>query len=82
MVRDGPRTVVDLAVDALQSNQPDVALDALRDGLARFPDSAVLWRTLGAAHHQKGAFQSTQSALHQALSLDNSCALAYFLLRE
>jgi len=77
-----PQTVVDLAVDALQSNQPDVALDALRDGLARFPDSAVLWRTFGAAHHQKGDFQSAQSALHQALSLDNSSPLAYFLLGQ
>lgn len=75
-------SAVRLAVDALQSNQPDVALDLLRDALAQFPDSAVLWRTLGAAHHQKGEFQSAQSALRQALSLDNSSPLAYFLLGQ
>ena len=75
-------SAVRLAVDALQSDQPDVALDLLRDALARFPDSAVLWRTLGAAHHQRGDSQSAQSALRQALSLDNSSPLAYFLLGQ
>ena len=75
-------SAVRLAVDALQSNQPDVALGILHDALARFPESAVLWRVLGAAHHQGGAPQSAQSALHQALSLDNSSPLAYFLLGQ
>ena len=73
---------VESAVDALQSNQPDVALDILRGGLGQFPDSAALWRTLGAAHQQQGDYQSAQSALRQALSLDNSSPLAYFLLGQ
>ncbi|MCH8922099.1 MAG: tetratricopeptide repeat protein [Planctomycetes bacterium] len=73
---------VESAVDALQSNQPEAALDVLRPALSRFPDSAALWRTLGAAHHQRGDFQAAQSALRQALSLDNSSPLAYFLLGQ
>jgi len=75
-------TAVDLAVDALQSNQPNVALDVLGDSLSRLPDSAALWRTLGAVHLQGGDFQSAQSALYQALSLDNSSPLAYFLMGQ
>ena len=73
---------VESAVDALQSNQPEAALDVLRPALSRYPDSAALWRTLGAAHHQGGDFESAQSALRQALSLDNSSPLAYFLLGQ
>lgn len=77
-----PQAAVSLAVDALQSNQPDVALGVLRPALVQFPESAALWRTLGVAHHQQGDFQSAQSALRQALSLDNSSPLAYFLLGQ
>ena len=73
---------IESAVDALQSNQPDVALEILRGSLSQFPDSAALWRALGAAHQQQGDDQSAQSALRQALSLDNSSPLAYFLLGQ
>ena len=73
---------IESAVDALQSNQPDVALEILRGSLSQFPDSAALWRALGAAHQQQGDDQSAQSALRQALSLDNTSPLAYFLLGQ
>ena len=88
---------IESAVDALQSNQPDVAVEILRandvskhfgaveilrGGLGQFPDSAALWRALGAAHQQQGDDQSAQSALRQALSLDNTSPLAYFLLGQ
>jgi tetratricopeptide (TPR) repeat protein len=35
---------------------------------------------LGAAHYRRGEYQVAQTALAQALSLDKSDALAYFLM--
>ena len=79
---DDPQAALDQAVDALQSNQAGDAVEFLREALGQFPSSAALWRALGAAQLQRGEFESAQSALHQALSLDNPGPLAYFLMGQ
>jgi Tfp pilus assembly protein PilF len=46
----------------------------------RHNDSAALARTLGTAYYRQGDYPAAQSALEQALSLDNSSGLAYLLM--
>jgi Flp pilus assembly protein TadD len=75
-----PQIPIAAAVSALRRNQPDVAVALLEPSLKRFAESAALRRILGAAYYRLGDYESSQVVLQQALSLDKSSALSYFLM--
>lgn len=75
-----PKIPTAAAVFALRHNQPDLAVSLLEPLLDAFPDSAVIRRILGAGYYRLGNYKSSQVVLQQALSLDNSSALSYFLM--
>jgi Flp pilus assembly protein TadD len=77
---DDPQIPTEAAVCALRQNQPDLAVSLLEPLLEAFPDSAAIRRILAAAHYRLGNYKSSQVILRQALSLDNSSALSYFLM--
>lgn len=76
---DNPQIPTLAAVSALQLNRPDVAILLAIQATAHFPRSAALHRTLGVAYYRCGDYESSQVALQQALLLDNTNALTYFL---
>ncbi len=75
-----PQIPISATVAALEANQPETAASIARLGIAFHPSCAGLHRTLGAALYRTGNYPSSQVALQQALSLDNSSALSYFLM--
>ncbi|HUT95186.1 MAG TPA: tetratricopeptide repeat protein [Thermoguttaceae bacterium] len=77
---DDPRIPISAAISALGHNQPKVAVVLLEPLLEVFPDSAAIRRVLGAAYYRLGDYQSSQVVLQQALSLDKSSGLSYFLM--
>ncbi len=77
---DDPQIPISAAIAALRSNHPDVAIAVLEPAVRQFPRSAALQRILGTAYYRRGGYRSSQLALQQALSLDKSNALSYFLL--
>ena len=77
---DDPQIPITATVAALEANQAEMAASIARLGIAFHPSSAGLHRTLGAALYRSGNYSSSQVALQQALSLDNSSALSYFLM--
>lgn len=80
---DGRRSEEQLqqaAALALRSDSLPLAVQLAGDALQRYPRSAGLYRIRGAAEYRLGDYQSAQSSLRQAVSLDNSHPLAYFLL--
>ena len=77
---DDPQIPTSAAICALQHNQPDMAVALLDPLLEVFADSVAIRRILGAAYYRLGDYQSSQVVLQQALSLDNSNALSYFLM--
>lgn len=68
------------AVLSLRHNQPELAVRILSEAARQFPKSAAVERNLGAAHFRLGDYKSSQVALQQAIALDKSCALTYFLM--
>ena len=69
------------AVDALARGDTEGAIQWATAGLAQSPQRpAPLYRLLGTAHYRRGEYQAAQIALRQALSLDKSDALSYFLM--
>ena len=64
----------------LQHNRPELAIELIEPAVRRFPNSAALYRILGTAYYRGGDYPSAQRALQQALSLDKTSALSYFLL--
>lgn len=68
------------AVAALRQNRPEVAVTVAQESRGRFPRWMPLLQTLGTAYYRQGDYLSSQLVLRQALSLDKSDALAYFLL--
>jgi tetratricopeptide (TPR) repeat protein len=68
------------AIFSLRHEHPEIAVELLTPASQRFPDSAALYRVLGTADYRLGDFRAAQLALQEAVSLDNSNALAYFLL--
>jgi tetratricopeptide (TPR) repeat protein len=74
-----PQIPTAAAVAALRQSCPEVAVTVAKDGVNRFPQWTPLLRTLGAAHYRVGDYHSSQLVLQQALSLDKSDSLAYFL---
>jgi tetratricopeptide (TPR) repeat protein len=77
---DDPQIPISAAVLALQHNRPDMAIEVVERSLKALPKSAALHRILGAAYYRQGDYPASQSALQQALSLDKSSALSYFLM--
>jgi tetratricopeptide (TPR) repeat protein len=77
---DNPQIPLSAAVDCLRANQPRLAIELLVPAAGRFPRSAAIHRALGAAYYRSGDYQSSQVALRQSLSLDNSSALSYLLM--
>ncbi len=75
-----PHISILAAVEALRADRPEVALTLLEPAAARFGPSAAIQRVLGTAYYRKGDYRSAQVAFRQALSLDNSNALSYFLM--
>ncbi len=77
---DNPQIPVSAAAIALRADSPHVAVELLTPAAKQFPRSAAVQRMLGAAYYRTGDYKSSQVALQQALSLDNSSALSYLLL--
>jgi tetratricopeptide (TPR) repeat protein len=74
------REALQRAVTALRNDKARNAADIAAAALRRHPRSAALARVLGAAQYRLGDYQAAQVAIAQALSLDKSDALAYFLM--
>jgi len=77
---NNPQILISASTAALRHNYPDLAIELIVPAERRLGDSAVLKRVLGAAYYRLGDYRSSQVALQQALSLDKSSALAYFLM--
>ena len=77
---NNPQIPISAAVSLLRYNQPAQAVELLTSTQRQHPNSAALFRTLGVAHYRVSDYQSSQVALRQALSLDKSSALTYFLM--
>jgi tetratricopeptide (TPR) repeat protein len=75
-----PQILIDAATAALGRNQPRLAIDLLSPAAKQFATSAAVQRILGVAYYRSGDYPSSQVALRQALSLDKSSALSYFLM--
>ncbi len=77
---EDPQVPISAAVLVLQHNRPELAVELIEPAVKRFPDSAALQRVLGTAYYRRGDYPSSQVALQQALSLDKTSALSYFLM--
>jgi tetratricopeptide (TPR) repeat protein len=75
-----PQIPIAAAMAALRHDRPDLAVELLGSAQPRFAGSAQLHRILGVAYYRLGDYHSSQVALRQALSLDKSSALSYFLM--
>ena len=75
-----PQIPISAAVAALRQNHPEAAVDLLQAAADRFPKSAAVYRTLGAACYRRTDYRAAQSALKQALLLDKANPLSYFLM--
>ena len=71
---------ISAAVSALRHNKPEVAVSILGPAAGRFGQSAKLRRLLGATHYRLGDFRASEASLQEAISLDKSSALSYFLM--
>ncbi|MBN1591341.1 MAG: tetratricopeptide repeat protein [Pirellulales bacterium] len=78
--RNNPQIPTAAAIAALREGCPEVAATVAQEALVAFPHWIPLLRTLGTAYYRQGDYESSQLVLHQALSLDKSDALSYFLL--
>jgi uncharacterized protein HemY len=68
------------AILALKHDELQLAVELAQTGIKRFPESAGLYRTLGAAQYRLGEFKSAKDSFERAISLDKSHPLSYFLL--
>jgi predicted Zn-dependent protease len=75
-----PQNPISAATAALRNNEPARALELLATARRQSPNSAAVHRIFGVAHYRLGDYESSQVSLQQALSLDNSAAVTYFLL--
>ncbi|NLE38394.1 MAG: tetratricopeptide repeat protein [Pirellulaceae bacterium] len=77
---NNPQIPIFAAVAALRHGYPGLAAVLAEESRVRFPQDNSLLRVLGVAYYRQGDLESSQLVLLQALSLDKSDALAYFLL--
>ena len=77
-------TAIPLAasIHLLRMEKPDAAIVLLEAAAERLPKTSAILRGLGAAYLQAGDLQAAQVVLQQAISLDSSDALAYFLVGQ
>ncbi|MGD9722403.1 MAG: tetratricopeptide repeat protein [Pirellulales bacterium] len=75
-----PQAAIRAAVLALRYAHPELAVFVLQPFAQGSNHSAALARTLGAAYYRQGDYARAQSALEQALSLDNTNGLSYLLM--
>ena len=79
---DNPRIPLDRAISALADGDPTLARRILEAAIVDFPQHAPLHRCLGVARYRLGDFPAAELALRQALSLDKSDSLSYFLIND
>lgn len=77
---DDPQIPISAAVAALRRDRPDLAVELLQPAARGNCASAQVFRILGVAHYRLGDYRSSQVALQQALWLDKTSALTYFLM--
>ncbi len=77
---NNPQIPLATAAAAIRTNHPELAVELLTPAARRFSKSAAIHRMLGVAYYRMGDYKSSQLALQQALSLDKSSALSYFLM--
>jgi tetratricopeptide (TPR) repeat protein len=77
---NNPQITIVAAGAALRTNHPEMAVELLVPAAKHFSKSAAIYRMLGVAYYRLGDFRSSQVALQQALSLDKSSGLSYFLM--
>ena len=77
---ENPHIPLRAAILSLRHEHPEMAVEMLTPAAERFRDSAALFRVLGTAHYRLGDYRAAQLALQQAISLDKSNPLAYFLM--
>jgi tetratricopeptide (TPR) repeat protein len=77
---DNPQIPISAAVIALQHAQPQLAIELLQEGQRAFPRCAGIHQSLALAFYRIGNYEASQVAARQALSLDNTSPLTYFLL--
>jgi len=77
---DNPQIPIFAAAASVRHHQPNLAIALLEPLRQRIPPSPKVLRILGAAYLRLGDHRSSQVALQQALSLDKSSALTYFLM--
>jgi predicted Zn-dependent protease len=75
-----PQIPIRAALYALELNQPETAGMVLDEAVVRFPGSPGVHRLCGLTLYRQGDYEASQVAFQQALSLDNTDALSYFLL--
>jgi Flp pilus assembly protein TadD len=75
-----PQVPIAAAAAAMRANRAEIALTVLKTVEPQHKNSAAFQRALGMTHYQLADYQSAQVALQQALSLDKSSALSYFLM--
>ncbi|MBI3467379.1 MAG: tetratricopeptide repeat protein [Planctomycetes bacterium] len=75
-----PDEAIAQAVAALGKGQPTQAAEICQAALREHADCPALYRILGVAEYRQSNYAASQSALWQALSLDNSSGLSYFLM--
>ena len=71
---------VRIVVTALRHEEPEYSIQRAQRALLHYPESAGLYRSLGAAQYRLGRFAEARQALEHALVLDNSSGLTYFLM--
>ncbi len=77
---DNPQTPIAEAIQALRHGRPELAIELLLPAEHHHRGPAQLYRILGVAYYRLGDYESSEVALRQALSLDKSSALSYFLM--
>lgn len=78
--RQEPQVAISAAVMAMRHDELELAAEVAGDGLKAFPRSAGLYRVLGTVRYRLGDYPAARQALEEAIALDNSQALSYFLM--
>jgi len=74
------QVLISAAVNALRHNQPELAIELVAPDGKPIARHATIYRILGTAYYRRGDYRAARTALDQALSLDKSSPLSYFLM--
>jgi Flp pilus assembly protein TadD len=75
-----PHIATTATIKALEALQPELAVAVAQSGLTQMPQSAPLYGLLGTAQYRMGNLELAEAAFIQAVNLDNTHAVSYFLL--